>query len=131
MAFLAFCFDLGSCFGNACVIHTQKYNEKENARDAYYFKKQGKGRKRKRQCGVRAKPTPEFPRVQLHEVTSAEKNSFSPPLIPIRKKKKNEPCLGRKQRFPQASAKVETLKSLVGSHQAEALPGFTPTESTP
>lgn len=73
-----------------------------------------------------AKPAPKFPRAQSHEVTSAKKNSFSPPLIPIREKKKNEPCLGRKQKFPQASPKVETLKSLVGSHQGEALPGFIP-----
>lgn len=84
---------------------------------------------REKDDGIRAKPTPEFPRAQSHDVTSAEKNSFSPPFIPIRKKK-NEPCLGRKRRFPRASPKVETLKSLVGSHQDEALPGFTPIEPT-
>lgn len=60
--------------------------------------KSGEGVEEKnRQCGIRAKPTPKFPRAQSHEVTSAEKNSFLPPLIPIREKKKNEPCLGRKQ----------------------------------
>lgn len=79
-----------------------------------------------RQCGVRAKPIPTFPRVQPHEGPSAKKNSFAPLLSPIRKKK-NELYLGREHRFSQASSpKAETLKSLVGSYQGETLPGFTP-----
>ena len=65
--------------------------------------------------------------MQPREATFVKKSSFSPLLISLGKKKKNEECLGRERRFPPASSwPVEMLKSQVGSSQGEALPGFTP-----